>query len=353
MDNNLSEIVYEYEWKLVPEKAIGYARSLVPIRELLKSAAITHDLPDVEIYCRPSINYKINYENCEVPVIVVGSHEKTAKWKKIEEELEPAYIRTAMEVDFRDYDPPWLRIKIGSSWTVQDVFGPMGHASGWKDNKVTRALGGPNTLTASLGSGLLGAGLGYGAGALVEHLAPEGTFKKGKLRKVTGLMGLGLGALPAVWAGSRGWFKPNIADEALKQANEDASTNVDRDIVELVEKEANNMLMADGAEFMPQIPVDSFNKTVLSDPNTPYDIRMATYGLVQGASEVRNKSPWVAPIDIARIAMGAGSGYVSGLLVGKTLGALAGLSEQAQQSLQRAGIWAGVLKNTIPLAFRS
>jgi hypothetical protein len=46
-----------------------------------------------------------------------------------------------------------------------------------------------------------------------------------------------------------------------------------------------------------------------------------------------------------------GSGYVSGLVVGKTLGALAGLKPEAQQSLQQAGTWAGLLTNVVPMAF--
>ena len=49
--------------------------------------------------------------------------------------------------------------------------------------------------------------------------------------------------------------------------------------------------------------------------------------------------------------MGMGSGYVSGMLVGKALGALAGLKPHAQKQLQQAGTWAGFLTNVVPLAF--
>jgi hypothetical protein len=46
-----------------------------------------------------------------------------------------------------------------------------------------------------------------------------------------------------------------------------------------------------------------------------------------------------------------GSGYMASKLVGATLGALAGLSPGAQQTLQQAGTWAGALKAVVPTAF--
>jgi hypothetical protein len=46
-----------------------------------------------------------------------------------------------------------------------------------------------------------------------------------------------------------------------------------------------------------------------------------------------------------------GSGLASGMLVGKALGALAGLTPGAQQTLKRTGMWAGALMNIVPRAF--
>ena len=41
--------------------------------------------------------------------------------------------------------------------------------------------------------------------------------------------------------------------------------------------------------------------------------------------------------------MGAGKGWLTGLAVGKTLGALAGLKPEAQQKLQSYGMWGGLI----------
>jgi hypothetical protein len=109
--------------------------------------------------------------------------------------------------------------------------------------------------------------------------------------------------------------------------------------------------MAGAGDFEPLIPVDEFGRVVIGDPVTPMPLRATTIGLVQSASLARDNSPFVSPADIARIALGAGSGYASGVIVGRTLGVLAGLNPQTQQTLQQTGAWAGVLKNVVPLAF--
>jgi hypothetical protein len=62
-------------------------------------------------------------------------------------------------------------------------------------------------------------------------------------------------------------------------------------------------------------------------------------------------SPWISPLDIAQVAMGAGAGLMSGLVVGKTLGALAGLSPSGQQQLQQVGLWSGMLSSVVPKIF--
>jgi hypothetical protein len=102
---------------------------------------------------------------------------------------------------------------------------------------------------------------------------------------------------------------------------------------------------------VPMIPADQFTQTVWRDGNTPVSIRAATTGLVDSASAIRGGSRLVTPGDIARIAIGAGAGYASGMLVGKTLGALAGLRPESQRQLQTMGTWAGILANVVPTVF--
>ena len=104
--------------------------------------------------------------------------------------------------------------------------------------------------------------------------------------------------------------------------------------------------------FVPQIPVNQFNNFVMNDPNTPRPIQAATAGLTTAASMSRGGVNLVSPFDVGKIAVGMGSGLVSGMLVGKTLGALAGLTPVAQEKIQNAGVMAGMLTNVVPMAFR-
>lgn len=275
--------------------------------------------------------------------------------------------------DMGNHPGVWLLVKTSGfgDVTTHDVFGPIGHAAGWKPNAVTRAMGGPNTLTASLGSGLLGAGLGYGAGWVTDRLLfkkHREPGEKSRLPWVGAALGGLAGAAPAAWAGYRGWFKDpsGLANKANelgpytdsplphdKISQSEIKTLVDQ-LVDAFPEQSLREKSADifsGSGFNQSIPVDRFNKVIWEDDQTPANMRAATSGLIEGASALRSGAGTVSPSDIARIAVGMGSGYLSGLVVGKTLGALAGIPNSAQRSLQQAGIWAGLINNVVPIAF--
>ena len=80
-----------------------------------------------------------------------------------------------------------------------------------------------------------------------------------------------------------------------------------------------------------------------ANPYTPPATAALAAGLVHGASAARGGSNWVSPMDVGRIAIGAGSGLLSGIVAGKILGALAGLTPAAENNVKRIGIWAGGL----------
>ncbi len=201
---------------------------------------------------------------------------------------------------------------------------------------------------------MLGAGLGYGGGLLAEQLLPEQYFRKGRLRKVTGLAGGVLGALPGVLWGYDRIRSTGDTNSVFKSASEELSTLLSDE-----DKELNDMWLkasAPNVGYDPIIPVDQFNNTVWNDLRgqggyTPAPIAAATTGLIQAASMSQGGVNLISPLDVARIGLGIGSGYASGLIVGKTLGALAGLRPEAQQQLQRTGAWAGLLANVVPLIF--
>jgi hypothetical protein len=76
----------------------------------------------------------------------------------------------------------------------------------------------------------------------------------------------------------------------------------------------------------------------------------AATGVAASAAQLAG-SLLVSPWDVGRIAVGAGSGLFSGLLVGKMMRVLTGLTPAAAEQLQRAGVWAGVVNAITPMAY--
>jgi hypothetical protein len=105
------------------------------------------------------------------------------------------------------------------------------------------------------------------------------------------------------------------------------------------------------------IPVERMQELIWEDPQVagrlPVSVAAATSALVEGASRQQTRTPigYVTPSDIARMAMGMGAGYSSGLLVGKALGGLFGISPVAQQVLRNTGAAAGLIRTFVPFAY--
>ena len=62
---------------------------------------------------------------------------------------------------------PYLHIKQAKT-DLSDIFAPLASLAQLKENSLNRLWGGPNALAATIGGGLLGAGMGYGGGCLAE-----------------------------------------------------------------------------------------------------------------------------------------------------------------------------------------
>ena len=206
----------------------------------------------------------------------------------------------------------------------------MADVLGWRAGPINATWGGPRPLTNLLIGSSLGALGGYGVGRLGEFLLPEKYFKPGAARKRLAILGGLLGAAVPAYQ----------AFDNIRQTDR-FSGILDRYPVPVKEAQVNI--------FDPIIDRDRFNEAVMRDENTPMRLRAATAGLVEAATAVRG-SDLVSPFDVAKIAVGAGAGLVSGLIAGKTLGLLAGLTPYGQEQVQRAGLWAGALKSTIPVA---
>lgn len=205
---------------------------------------------------------------------------------------------------------------------------------GWRAGDLNANWGGPRPLT----NLLIGAGLGslggYGVGRLAEQFLPERYFTPGGLRRRGALLGGALLAAPAAYQAFDNVRQTGELGSVLDQWPSKASAV----------KQALDI-------FEPRIHRTAFSQAVFGDQNTPPALQAATAGLTEAASAVSG-SDWVSPWDVAKIAVGAGAGLVSGLVAGKALGVLAGLTPQAQQGIQNIGLWAGVLNSVVPPALK-
>lgn len=106
------------------------------------------------------------------------------------------------------------------------------------------------------------------------------------------------------------------------------------------------------------IPVEGVHEMVFNDPSVsrrlPPSIAAATSALVEGANRTSPFSrdmPFVTPMDIGRMAVGMGSGYASGVVVGRVLGGIFGVSDSSQKILRNSGAVAGLIRAVVPSAF--
>lgn len=210
------------------------------------------------------------------------------------------------------------------------------------DGKVLGVPNKPSALSSALVMGLLGAGLGYGGGRLIGGLTNRVLRASGKEEIDDKLLARNL----ALAGGAVG----PIAGAAHAYGNYMQGEPV------LTGAFLNNRIgkqSSAGAVFN----ADEFQRLVYEDPFVsmrlnPREQAMAT-GLVVGAQNLPGKSssPLVSPIDIARVVAGMGAGYMSGALVGNTLGRLMGLPGGARDAIIRAGTFSGAIKSLLPLAY--
>lgn len=277
---------------------------------------------------------------------------------------------------------------------VSEALRGMGQAAGLIGSSHTPHLPGlPSPLAGTLGGALLGAGLGYSAGYLGETVLPSHWNDHGHLRRTLAMAGGIAGATPGLGAmamnrasglptnaqGTLGMpsdttdkyipdsptynpEEPYVPRSAYSELYDKASAALADVELDPMMKEA---LSQTGYEFLPlpPIPVDQLSQVLWHDPRVsgPLGPQMsaATDGLIQAAYVARREregddqgTRLVYPTDVGRIAAGMGSGYLSGVLVGKVLGTLMGMPEETQERLKNVGMWAGAVQNIVPLAFR-
>jgi hypothetical protein len=334
-------------WRRVPDNVVRLIKVAGPLALELKAVESVGDPGDLAWWDPPTGR------------IHVQSPYKQAAWRSV---LVPGVVVMA--------DPPagdtWVLIKRGA------FLAPLARAQ----ESIGHALGGPNPMTSALTGGLIGAGLGYGTGWAAEQLLPEEQFDRGRLRRNAALIGAGLGAVPGIATGLAQARIPEAGGSTepgpFKYLNPHPwLSNYAYAKHALFEKAAGDFAADTGAMHLPSIPVDAFNRAVWNDvhaaPNifgtkspwgtneqpltTPPPVASFTSGIVAGAGAATGQRR-VSPLQVAATAgLAAGKGYLGGLVLGKVVGALAGLKPEAQQQLQRTGMWAGLLTGAVNALF--
>jgi hypothetical protein len=233
----------------------------------------------------------------------------------------------------------WIWIKSASD----PILSTLASVTNFQPGSLNTSIAGPSPLAALLASGVLGAGVGYGVGSIAESVLPRRHFERGTLSRNAALLGAGIAASPSLlWALTNYQADPQHAGtirSLLSSWPHGQAVGLDKTAA------IDQGLFASAT--LPTIPKDEFNRVVWQDNRTPLAIRAATSGLVDAAADVSNRDV-LSPLDIARV---TATGAVNGLIVGKTLGALAGLRPEAQNSLQQVGIWGSVLSAVVPNAW--
>ena len=213
--------------------------------------------------------------------------------------------------------------------------------AGWNDRFYP-----PSPLAAMLASGMLGAGLGYGGAGLLSGFLP-GKWDKKKFRRSGLLLGGMLGAAPGALETFKSLLigQPVTDGSHLLHKNNNAKTGAWND---------DYLLHTPRYSTGPIIDSDAMLHTIWRSPMvsgqlTPKERSLMT-GVLSGAQHIAN-SPYVTPVDMARLTAGMGCGYASGLVAGKVLGTLTGMPPDTQKTLANTGMYAGIVKAILPMVF--
>ena len=220
----------------------------------------------------------------------------------------------------------------------------------------------PSSLGQMLVLGGLGALGGNLIGRAVDWFAPSDAYQASR---VGTLIGGGLGLLPGAYSAMNNpGLGKNRWSDSFYDVNKDTqwpagfekayppAPKIDMNVVRPVEAAFSYANPAYSA-----INVNDFQDSIWHDPrmeHLPMPVRAGASGLIQMASTTPSGTPgigFVTPLDVAKVAVGMGSGLMSGWLVGKTMGALFGTGQNTQDLLKNTGMAMGALRTIVPVAF--
>jgi len=233
-------------------------------------------------------------------------------------------------------DPCWCALVLTKNASLRETLQGL---TGWTDRYYS-----PSPLAAMIATGVLGAGLGYGGATLASSLLP-GKWDKRKFRRSGLQLGAGLGALP----GAIETMKSLMIGQPITDGSHMRSASGQEKV-----GDARHLPHSPRYSAGPTIDSDAMIHTIWRSPmvsgNLTSKERSLFTGAMLGARQIA-RSPQVTPTEMARLAAGMGSGYAAGLVAGKVLGTLTGMPSEVQNSLARTGMYAGIVKATLPMIY--
>lgn len=211
-------------------------------------------------------------------------------------------------------------------------------------------------LAATLTSGLLGAGLGYGTGWLAEKLFPE-RWDRNRIRTIGAVLGGLAGATPgAIWMGLNASRGKSVLDPTPFTPY-DARGYRPPETTMTGDPKPMDKISSYGLEGAPPVQVDEFNRVIWGESTVANRLNPQTRIAASAALDAAQRLPGgmgaglVTPSQMARLAWGMGTGYGSGMLVGKVLGMLTGMPQDTQDLLKQTGMYAGLVNAAVPKLF--
>jgi hypothetical protein len=367
-------------WSRVPDLVDEWSeKTAAPARDIKQAVSLVFTKSDVGYYWHPDMEKvgmfcrlsptKQEVELCKMALDrAVGSD----------------HVRREL-LDFEDVaDGGW--VKVAYSPFVRRTGELLNFFPGKYPGGIPNA---PSPLAATLTSGLVGAGLGYGVGWLGEKFLPE-KWKRGRLRRTLAMLGGGLGAAPGLaWMYSNANRGRSITDGSdLAPGPGDRPKVIDQD--DLPDLITDDMLkgaadayvgrmytnavrgfvkeafatMTNAGHHLPVNPALDVNINKLGQTLWEVGASPQTAATTMGAIYAAQQMPdpysrpgYVTPNQTGLLgtmmgaAGGGAKGYAAGWAVGKALNVLTGAPAGFQNTLKRSGAALGVVNAVVPRLF--
>lgn len=331
--------------------------------DLRQAVSTLYTKSDISVYWNPALEKAGLYVRPELD-------EQEFDWclNAITEKLGSDHVRE-MPLTGEDLCDWW--VKVAYSPTLRRV----AEALQFLPSKDIPGFGG-RPIASTIASGLLGAGIGYGGGALLDKITPRALRgEKGRMKYIGmglgGAAGAGFGAIPGLanWHEGRDFndntlwsgfpddgFDGDLTGNSYKAASEQFVAKM---AYQVHPKGISSTMGGPAFSQAPLIRTDALGNVLWGTKADPQTTAM-TMGAMYGANRMpdsRSRPGLVTPhqTGLMGMAMGAAGGgmkgYATGYIVGKGLGLLTGMPQSTQNKLKQSGMALGIINSLVPRLF--